>query len=205
MTCRRFRPADSATTRRTIVESTDDVLLDAEEKMTKSLSFLQEQFAGIRTGKASPALVENIKVNYYGAPTRLRELANISTPEPRLIVINAYDPTALAEITKAILAANIGVTPMNDGRVIRIPIPELNEERRVELTKVANRMAEETRVSIRNVRRDANEQIKKLQKDGKIAEDVKEEGLKQVQKDTDGYIKKVDDALKAKEREMMVV
>jgi ribosome recycling factor len=205
MTCRPFRPADSATTRRTIVESTDDVLLDAEEKMTKSLSFLQEQFAGIRTGKASPALVENIKVNYYGAPTRLRELANISTPEPRLIVINAYDPTALAEITKAILAANIGVTPMNDGRVIRIPIPELNEERRVELTKVANRMAEETRVSIRNVRREANDQIKKLQKDGKVAEDARDEGLKQVQKDTDGYIRKVDDALKAKEREMMVV
>jgi ribosome recycling factor len=188
-----------------IVESTDDVLLDAEEKMSKSLSFLQEQFAGIRTGKASPALVENIKVNYYGAPTRLRELANISTPEPRLIVINAYDPTALAEITKAILAANIGVTPMNDGRVIRIPIPELNEERRVELTKVANRMAEETRVSIRNVRREANDQIKKLQKDGKVAEDARDEGLKQVQKDTDGYIRKVDDALKAKEREMMVV
>ncbi len=187
------------------MDSIDDVLLDAEEKMEKSLGFLQEQFAGIRTGKASPALVENIKVNYYGAPTRLRELANISTPEPRLIVINAYDPTALAEITKAVLAANIGVTPMNDGRVIRIPIPELNEERRRELTKVANRMAEETRVSVRNVRRDTNDQIKKLQKDSKIAEDARDEALKQVQKDTDDCIKKIDDALKAKDREIMSV
>jgi ribosome recycling factor len=187
------------------VDSIDDVLLDAEEKMEKSLSYLQEQFAGIRTGKASPALVENIKVNYYGAPTRLRELANISTPEPRLIVINAYDPTALAEITKAILAANLGVTPMNDGRVIRIPIPELNEERRRELTKVGNRMSEEARVAVRNVRRDANDQIKKLQKDGKVAEDARDEALKQVQKDTDDCIKKVDDALKAKEKEIMAV
>jgi ribosome recycling factor len=194
-----------STKRRTAVDSIDDVLLDAEEKMEKSLGFLQEQFAGIRTGKASPALVENIKVNYYGAPTRLRELANISTPEPRLIVINAYDPTALAEITKAVLAANIGVTPMNDGRVIRIPIPELNEERRRELTKVANRMAEETRVSVRNVRRDTNDQIKKLQKDSKIAEDARDEALKQVQKDTDDCIKKIDDALKAKDREIMSV
>jgi ribosome recycling factor len=187
------------------VDSIDDVLLDAEEKMDKSVSYLQEQFAGIRTGKASPALVENIKVNYYGAPTRLRELANISTPEPRLIVINAYDPTALAEITKAVLAANLGVTPMNDGRVIRIPIPELNEERRKELTKVANRMTEETRVAVRNVRRDTNDQIKKLQKDGKIAEDARDEALKQVQKDTDDCVKKVDDALKAKEKEIMAV
>jgi ribosome recycling factor len=187
------------------VDSIDDVLLDAEEKMEKSLSCLHEQFAGIRTGKASPALVENIKVNYYGAPTRLRELANISTPEARLIVVNAYDPTALAEITKAILAANLGVTPMNDGRVIRIPIPELNEERRRELTKVGNRMAEETRVAVRNVRRDTNDQIKKLQKDGKIAEDARDETLKQVQKNTDDCIKRVDDALKAKEKEIMAV
>jgi ribosome recycling factor len=191
--------------RRTTMESTDDILLDAEDKMSKCLNFLQEQFAGIRTGKASPALVENIKVNYYGAPTRLRELANISTPEPRLIVINAYDPTALAEITKAIVNANIGVTPMNDGRIIRIPIPELNEERRKELTKVANRMTEESRVAIRNTRRDANDQIKKLQKEAKIAEDERDGALEQVQKDTDEYIKKIDGALSAKEKEIMAV
>ncbi len=187
------------------MESLDDVLLDCEDKMSKSVEFLHEQFVGLRTGKASPALVENIQIPYYGTPTRLRELAGISTPEPRLIVINAYDPTALAEIEKSILAANLGVTPMNDGRIIRIPIPELNEERRTELSKVARRMAEETRVAIRNVRRDANDQIKKLQKDGTITEDDRDLGLKQVQDSTDEYVKKVDDALAAKESDIMEV
>ena len=145
------------------MESLDDVLLDAEDKMSKSLSFLREQFSGIRTGKASPTLVENIKVEYYGTATRMKEIAGISTPEPRLIVITAYDPTALPEIEKAILAANLGVTPLNDGRVIRVPIPDLNEERRNDLTKVAKRMSEEARVAIRNVRREANEAVKSLQ------------------------------------------
>ncbi|MDD4870656.1 MAG: ribosome recycling factor [Kiritimatiellae bacterium] len=187
------------------MESVDDILLDAEEKMTKTINVLHEQFTGIRTGKASPALVENLRVPYYGTPTRLREIAGISTPESRLIVINAYDPTALPEIEKTILAANLGVTPMNDGRVIRVPIPELSEERRKEMTKVAKRMAEEGRVSIRNVRRDANEHIKKLEKDHKVSEDNKEEALKQIQKDTDNYIKKIDDILKAKETEIMAV
>lgn len=187
------------------MESVDDILLDAEDKMTKTMNVLHEQFTGIRTGKASPALVENLRVPYYGTPTRLREIAGISTPEPRLIVINAYDPTALPEIEKTILAANLGVTPMNDGRVIRVPIPELSEERRKEMTKVAKRMAEEGRVSIRNVRRDANEHIKKLEKDHKVSEDSKNEALKQIQKDTDDYIKKIDDILKAKEAEIMAV
>lgn len=187
------------------MESVDDILLDAEDKMDKSFEFLQEQLQGIRTGKASPALVENVKAEYYGAPTRLREIAGISTPEPRLIVINAYDPTALPAIEKAILAANLGVTPMNDGRVIRIPIPELNQERREELGKVAKRMAEECRVAIRNVRRDANEHIKNLQKKAVIGEDDRDTALEQIQKDTDAYVKKVDERLKAKEEEIMAV
>lgn len=187
------------------MESVDDILLDSEEKMAKSLEFLTEQFSGIRTGKASPALVENVKVLYYGTPTRLKEIAGIATPEPRLIVINAYDPTALPEIEKAILAANLGVTPMNDGRVIRVPIPELNEERRDELTKVAKRMAEDGRVAIRNVRRDANDHLKRLQKGGKITEDDLDDAMKQVQKETDDYISKVDAALNAKEAEIAEV
>ena len=187
------------------MESTDDILLDAEEKMTKTMHVLHEQFAGLRTGKASPALVENLRVPYYGTPTRLREIAGISTPEPRLIVINAYDPTALPEIERTILAANLGVTPMNDGRVIRVPIPELSEERRKELIKVAKRMSEEGRVSVRNVRRDANEHVKKLEKDHKVSEDEKNETLKKIQKDTDDYIKKIDDILKTKEAEIMAV
>lgn len=186
-------------------ESVEEVLIDAEDKMTKSMSFLHEQFSGLRTGKASPALVENIKVQYYGAPTRLREIAGISTPEPRLIAINAYDPTALPEIEKAIHAANIGVSPVNDGRIIRVPIPELNKERREELTKVARRMAEESRVAVRNVRRDANEHIKALQKQSKVSEDERDRGLEQVQKDTDAYMKKIDEVLKAKEKEIMAV
>ena len=182
-----------------------DILRDAEEKMTKSQSFLHEQFAGVRTGKASPALVENIQVPYYGTPTRLREIAGISTPEARLIVINAYDPTALPDIVKAILAANLGVTPMNDGRVIRVPIPELNEERRKEMTKVARRMAEETRVAVRNVRRDANEHLKTLQKNHKISEDELDLALKDIQKDTDACMAKTDAILKSKEAEIMAV
>ncbi len=187
------------------MESVDDVLLDAEDKMSKTMSFLQEQFSGIRTGKASPALVDNVKVDYYGTPTRLKEIAGISTPEARLIVINAFDPTALPEIEKAILAANIGVTPMNDGRVIRVPIPELTEERRSEMSKVTKRMAEESRVATRNIRREANDHIKALQKDGKITEDDKEGALKEIQKLTDDHIKKTDEALDSKTKEIMEV
>lgn len=187
------------------MESTDDVLMEAEEKMEKSVDFVREQFSGLRTGKASPALVENIQVPYYGAMTRLRELAGISTPEPRLIVINAYDPTALSAIEKAILAANLGVTPMNDGRVIRIPIPELSQERRVEMTKLSKRMAEEGRIAVRSVRRESNDQIKVLEKNGKATEDERDETLKTIQKLTDDTIAKIDAAAKAKESEMMSV
>lgn len=187
------------------MDSIDEILIDAEDKMEKSLIFLNEQLHGLRTGKASPALVENIKAEYYGAPTRIMEIAGISTPEPRLIVINAYDPTALPAIEKAILAANLGVTPMNDGRVIRVPIPELNQERRAELSKVGKRMAEECKVAVRNVRRDANEHIKTLQKKGGISEDDRDAALEKIQKDTDLYVGKVDVKLKDKEAEIMAV
>ncbi len=187
------------------MESLDDVLLEADDKMTKCLAFLHQEFSGLRTGKASPSLVENVTVPYYGAPTRLREIAGISTPEPRLIVINSYDPTALPAIEKAILGANLGVTPMNDGRVIRISIPELSEERRKELAKVAKRMSEDCRVAIRNIRREANDQVKALQKNSRITEDERDQGLAQVQKETDAAIAKVDTTLAAKEKEMMVV
>ncbi len=187
------------------MESLDDVLLNAEEHMEKSLDFLREQFAGLRTGKADPALVENVKVSYYGTPTRLRELASISTPEPRLLVISPFDPTSLADIEKAILAANVGVTPMNDGRVIRIPIPELSQERRDEMIKVARARTEESRVAVRNVRRDANETIKKLQKSGTISEDDRDQGLKDIQKTTDDTVAKLDDLLAQKENNLMTV
>lgn len=187
------------------MNSIEDVLLESDEKMAKSVDFVEEQFSGLRTGKASPALVENIEISYYGTPTRLRELAGISTPEPRLIVINAYDPTALPEIEKSILAANLGVTPMNDGRVVRVPIPELNEERRIEMTKLAKRMAEEGRVAVRNIRRDANDQVKALEKDKKATEDDRDKAMKDIQKATDDYIQKIDNAVDAKETEIMEV
>ncbi len=187
------------------MESLDDVLLMSEDKMDKSVEFLHQEFHGLRTGKASPSLVENITVDYYGTATRLKELAGISTPEPRLIVINPYDPSALPAIEKSILAANVGITPMNDGRVIRIPIPELSEERRKELLKVAKRMAEDQRVAIRNVRREANDQIKALQKDSTISEDERDSGLEEIQRLTDEHIKAIDDMLAAKETDVIEV
>ncbi|MBW7947464.1 MAG: ribosome recycling factor [Sphingomonadaceae bacterium] len=187
------------------METLDEVLLDAMEKMDNTLKVLKDQFAGLRTGKASPALVDGVQVMYYGTPTRLRDLANISTPEPRLIVISPYDPTALGEIEKAILAANLGVTPRNDGRVVRVPIPELNEERRKEIVKVAKRQSEEARIAVRNVRRDANELVKTLQKNGKITEDERDRGLEEVQKATDAHVAKIDTELKNKEAEVMAV
>jgi ribosome recycling factor len=187
------------------MESLDEILLDAEEKMEKSVTHLQQELHGLRTGKASPSLVENIGVEYYGATTRLRELAGIATPEPRLIVINPYDPTARDAICRAILAANVGVTPMDDGRVIRVPIPELSEERRKDLVKVAKRQSEEARIAIRNVRRDGNELVKTLQKGSKITEDERDQGVEEIQKLTDTYIKKVDDLVTAKEKDILAV
>lgn len=187
------------------METLDDVLLETDDKMSKSLEFLNQQFSGLRTGKASASLVENIAVAYYGATVRLREIANISTPDMRLIVINSYDPTALPAIEKAILAANIGVTPLNDGRVVRVPIPELSGERRRELSKVAKQMTEKARVAARNIRQEANEQIKELQKKGKITEDEKEAGLKEIQKYTDDTIRKMDETLLAKEKEVLAI
>ncbi len=183
----------------------NSVLRDSTDKMAKCCALLKEQFSGLRTGKASPALVENVSVVYYGTPTRLRDLANIATPEARLIVITPYDPSALSDIEKGILAANIGITPMNDGRVVRVPIPELNEERRKEIVKVARRNAEDARVAVRNVRREANDAVKALQKDGKISEDQRDSSLTRIQKDTDATIAKIDADLKAKEAEVMAV
>ena len=183
----------------------DDVLLEAEDKMDKTVQFLQQELTGLRTGKANPALVENITVDYYGTPTRLRDIANISTPEPRLIVINPFDPSSLGLIEKAIIAANIGITPMNDGRLIRVPIPELSEERRKDMVKIAGRTTEEQRISVRNIRRDANEQIKALQKGGDVTEDDRASALDSIQKSTNDHIKKMDEMLATKEKDIMEV
>ena len=184
---------------------TDEVLMETEDKMDKTVQFLQQELSGLRTGKANPALVDTITVDYYGTPTRLRDIANISTPEARLIVVNPFDPSSLGLIEKAIVAANIGITPMNDGRLIRVPIPELSEERRKEMVKMAGRTTEEQRISVRNIRRDANEQIKSLQKNGDITEDDRDSTLEQTQKLTNVHIKKMDAMLVSKEKEIMEV
>ena len=187
------------------MESVDDILLIADDKMGKAVEFLHEEFNGLRTGKASPSLVENVMIDYYGTPTRLREIANISTPEPRLIVINPFDPSSINGISKDIQAANLGVTPISDGRVVRVPIPELTEERRKEILKVAKRMAEEQRVAVRNVRREANDGVKALAKDSKITEDDRDSALEDIQKTTDDYVKKIDGMVKTKEEDVMSV
>lgn len=187
------------------MESPEEILLDTEERMEKAVEFLQEELGGLRTGKASPSLVDNVSVEYYGTATRLRDLAGISTPEPRLIVISPFDPTAIDAIEKGITAANLGITPMNDGRLIRLPIPELSEERRQEMVKMGKRMAEEQRVAIRNVRREGNEHIKHLQKDGKTTEDLRDDALGETQKLTDQYITRVDKLIQQKEVEITQV
>lgn len=187
------------------MESVDEILLETEDKMSKCVDHLHHELGGLRTGKASPSLVDGIQVEYYGAFTRLRDIAGISTPEPRLIVINPFDPSSLGAIDKAILAANVGITPISDGRVIRIPIPELSEERRKDLIKIGKRMSEEQRVAIRNVRRDANESIKALQKNSTITEDERDGGIEEVQKLTDQYIGKIDAMIASKEKDILEV
>ncbi len=187
------------------MDNAQDVIKDATARMDGALASLKDRFSGLRTGKASPSLVDGLQVDYYGVPTRLRDMATISTPEARQITIAPFDQNALAGIEKAILAANLGVTPRNDGRLIRITMPELTEERRKEIVKLAKGLAEECRVAIRNIRRDANDLIKKLQKDGKISEDEGKKGLDDVQKLTDAKIGKVDADTKAKEAEVMAV
>ena len=187
------------------METVSEVLNDANAKIQKSFDALKQQFAGLRTGKANPAMVDQIKVDYYGCPTPIKNLGTISTPEARQIKITPFDPTVLAEMNKAILAANLGVTPQTDGKVLRITVPELNEERRKEIVKVAKTQAEAQKGAMRNVRRDANDAAKKLEKDKKISEDEMKQGLDRIQKATDDGIAKIDAELKAKESEVMAV
>ncbi len=183
----------------------ENLLKEMNEKMKKSIEYIHHEFSTIHTGKASASLVENINVDYYGNPTRLRELAGISTPEPRMIVIQPWDPTVVGAVSKAISAANIGITPVTDGKVVRIPIPELDEERRKEMGKLVKKMAEDGRVVIRNIRRETNDEIKKMQKKGEISEDDMYRHEETVQKITDEHIKEIDGIIDHKEKEIMEV
>jgi ribosome recycling factor len=183
----------------------EETLLDAEDRMNKSVANLKDEFNSMRTGRASTALFEKIKVDYYGQATPLNQTATISAPEARLIVIQPWDKSLLGEIEKAIQKSELSVNPNNDGKVIRINIPPLTEERRKELVKVAKNTAEQSKVAVRNIRRDANESLKKLAKDGDISEDEEKRGTDEIQKITDSHIEKIDTLLAAKEQEIMEV
>lgn len=181
------------------------VIAQAKEKMEKSLAALGRELASIRAGRANAALLDRISVDYYGAPTPINQLGGISIPEARLLVITPYDKTILGEIEKAIMKSDIGITPTNDGNVIRLMIPALTEERRKELAKQVGKEAENAKVAVRNVRRDANDDLKKLEKNGEITEDELRSYNDDVQKLTDEYIAKVDAAMKEKEQEILSV
>ncbi len=183
----------------------DDILLETEEKMMKSAEVVLHEFSSVRTGKASPALVENIMVEAYGVQMSLKQLAGITTPEPRLLVIQAFDPSTVSLIEKAIQESKLGISPLVDGRIIRLPIPEMSEERRREMGKLIKKMAEDGRVAIRHVRRDALEGAKKLQKGGEISEDDLATGETEIQKLTDQYVAEIDRTLASKEKDIMTV
>jgi len=183
--------------------STKEVLRGAEEKMKKALESVTREFSEVRTGRASPTLVEGLHIDYYGAPTLLKQLASISVPDAHLLVIQPWDASAIAEIEKAIMKSNIGITPSNDGKVIRLSVPQLSKERRQELAKVLHEMAEEGRVSLRTIRRDAKEHLEKMLKDKIVSEDEKFRSVDELQKVVDRYIVKVDELLKSKEKEVL--
>ncbi|SHG93385.1 ribosome recycling factor [Tepidibacter thalassicus] len=176
-----------------------------EEKMKKTISVLKEELGVIRAGRANPGMLDRVVVDYYGAPTPLKQLATVSAPEPRCLVIQPWDMSALSSIEKAIQLADLGFNPTNDGKVIRIVIPQLTEERRKELFKLASKTAENSKVALRNERRDANDKLKKMQKDGELTEDDLKKAQDEVQKITDSYIKIVDELLEKKEKEIMEV
>ena len=180
-----------------------DILHDTEEKMRKTVEATQREFAVVRTGRASPALVEGVKVNYYNTPTPLIQLATIGTPDAKLIVIQPYDPSILGEIERSILAANLGITPVNDGRVIRLGLPDLSKERREEMAKVVRKIAEDGRISIRTCRHHSIEQGRKLKTVGEVAEDEAFKAQDTIQKATDKHIAKIDEVLKQKEKEVL--
>ena len=182
-----------------------DVISSNEERMKKTVVSLKEGFAAIRTGRASASLFDRIRVDYYGEKSPLNQVANISIPEARLIVIQPWDKNLIGEIEKAIRASELSLNPSNDGKVIRISIPPLTEERRKELVKLAKNQAEQSRVSIRNIRRDGNDEMKKLLKDSKITEDDETKGSAELQKLTDSYINQVNHVLEEKEKEIMEV
>ncbi len=182
-----------------------NIIQDAQKRMDKAVQQLKNELASIRTGRATPSLLDKVKVEYYGTLTPVNQLANISAPEPKLLTIQPWDKNVLEDIEKAILKSELGLTPNNDGHIIRIQIPSLTEERRQELVKMVKKYGEEAKVAIRNVRRDANDSVKKDEKDGKLPEDESRRLQENIQQTTNEFIAKVDQVVEDKEKEMMEV
>ena len=183
----------------------EDFLADATRRMDKSIESTRQEFNSVRTGRASPALLDRVQVDYYGTPTPLKNLATISAPEPRLLNVQPFDPGSVKAIEKAIQESDLGLQPSNDGKLIRLPIPQLTEERRKELVKVVRRYAEDGKVAIRNVRRDVMRHLEELVRNGEVGDDEERRGENQVQKLTDEHTKTIDELLKHKEAEIMEV
>ncbi len=183
----------------------ENFLGDATQRMDKSVEATHEHFNSVRTGRATPALLDRIQIDYYGTPTPLKNLATINSPEPRMLTIQPFDPTSIKAIEKAIQESDLGLTPSNDGKLIRLPIPQLTEERRKELVKVIRGMAEEGRVAVRNVRRDAIKHLEELVKKGDVGDDDERAAETRVQKLTDDHVARIEEILKRKEAEIMEV
>ena len=183
----------------------DDLIQDAVRRMDKSVETTQHEFNSIRTGRASAALLDHVQVDYYGTPTPLNQLATLNVPEPRMLTIQPFDPSSLKSIEKAIMESDLGLTPSNDGKLIRLPIPQLTEERRKEMVKVVRNLAEEHRVAVREIRRDAMKGLKDLVDKGEVGADDEHRAEERVQKLTDEHTKHIDDLLKHKEAEVMEV
>jgi ribosome recycling factor len=186
-------------------KSVKEVEASAKARMDKAVTDFQQELSGIRTGRASVSIFDNLKVDYYGTPTPLNQVANLHVPEPALITIQPWDVSQIVAIEKAIRTSDLGLNPGNDGKIIRVPVPPLTEERRKDIVKRVHNVAEDHRVALRNVRRDANEHVKKLLKDKAISEDDERNALAEVQKLTDGYIGRIDAASKTKEKEILEI
>jgi ribosome recycling factor len=187
------------------VTTIDEFLQDATDRMAKSVDATHEHFNTVRTGRASAALLDRIQIDYYGTPTPLKNIATINVPEPRMLTIQPFDPQAMKQIERAIQESDLGLTPSNDGKIIRLPIPQPTEERRKDLVKVVRGMAEEGRVAVRNVRRDVMRHLEELVKNGEVGDDEERAAETKVQKVTDDHVHKIDDLLKHKEAEIMDV
>jgi len=183
----------------------NEVLNESEEKMKKTVEVLRKDLASVRAGRANPAMLDKITVDYYGTPTPVNQLANVSVPEPRMLIIQPWDKSSIKDIEKAILKSDLGLNPSNDGVVIRLNIPQLTAERRAEIVKTVKKKAEEARVAVRNIRRELIDDIKQIEKDKIASEDESKKGQEKAQKLTDKYIKDIDDVLEKKEKEIMEV